>query len=72
MTFPLSSRSIIHFLFQQQRLLTFIITELAVMEATDKGLVLKEIAPEVTIDDVIKNTDADLIIPHDVKVMKLS
>ncbi|AZR74061.1 succinyl-CoA--3-ketoacid-CoA transferase [Anoxybacter fermentans] len=46
-----------------------IVTELAVMEVTKEGLVLKEIAPGVTVEDVIKATEADLIISDDLKVM---
>ena len=46
-----------------------IVTELAYIAVTDKGLVLREIAPDVTIEEVVNKTDADLIIPDDVKVM---
>lgn len=45
-----------------------IITELAVMEVTDKGLVLREIAQGTTLEEVIKKTDAELIVPEDLKV----
>lgn len=48
-----------------------IVTELAYMVFTDKGLVLQEVAPGVTIEEVISKTDADLIIPENVKVMEL-
>ncbi|KOA18924.1 butyrate--acetoacetate CoA-transferase subunit B [Clostridium homopropionicum DSM 5847] len=48
-----------------------IVTEKAVMEVTDKGLVLKEVAPGLTVEDVVKCTDADLIIPSDVKEMDI-
>ncbi|MBE6043626.1 MULTISPECIES: 3-oxoacid CoA-transferase subunit B [Clostridium] len=48
-----------------------IITEKAVMEVTEKGLVLKEVAPGVSVEDVLKVTDADLIVPDDVKEMEL-
>jgi 3-oxoacid CoA-transferase B subunit len=48
-----------------------IVTDMAVMEVTEKGLVLKEIAPGVTVDEVIKNTEADLIIPDDVKTIEV-
>ncbi len=47
-----------------------IVTELAFMEVTDKGLVLKEVAPGVTVEEVIAKTDADLIIPENVGVMQ--
>lgn len=42
-----------------------IITERAVMEVTAEGLVLKEINPAFTLEEVIASTDADLIIPED-------
>ena len=48
-----------------------IVTELAVMTVSDKGLVLKETAPGVSIDQVKEATDAVLIIPDDVKEMEL-
>lgn len=44
-----------------------IITEMAVIEVTDKGLVLKEIGPEATVEDVIAATGAELIIPQEIK-----
>ena len=37
-----------------------IITEIAVIEVTEKGLVLRERAPEVTVEDVISKTEAPL------------
>lgn len=46
-----------------------IVTELAVMEVTTEGLVLKETAPGVTVDEVISKTEADLIIPDTVGSM---
>ena len=47
-----------------------IITEMAVLKVTDKGLVLMEIGPGVTVDDVIAATDANLIIPEKVGSFK--
>jgi acetate CoA/acetoacetate CoA-transferase beta subunit len=46
-----------------------IVTEMAVMEVTKVGLVLKEIAPGLSVEDVVKATEAELIISADVKVM---
>ncbi|AKL93941.1 butyryl-CoA:acetoacetate CoA-transferase beta subunit [Clostridium aceticum] len=48
-----------------------IVTELAVMEVSPEGLLLKEIAPDITVEDVLKATEADLIISDDLKVMEL-
>src|SRR5579864_1087336 len=39
-----------------------IITEMAVIRVTPKGLVLEEIAPDVTVDDVQRATEAKLIV----------
>lgn len=44
-----------------------IVTEMAVMEVTPEGLLLKEIAPDVTVEDVIAATEADLIIADHLK-----
>ncbi len=44
-----------------------IITELAVIEVTKEGLVLRELGPEATVEEVIEATGATLIIPEDIK-----
>lgn len=49
-----------------------IVTELAVMEVTPGGLVLRELGPEATIEEVKAATLADLIIPENVKRMELN
>ena len=46
-----------------------IITEMGVMEITDKGIVLREIHPEFTVEQVQAATEATLIIPEDLKPM---
>ena len=48
-----------------------IITEMGVMEVTDKGLVLKEINPEFTVDEVQAATEAELIVADDLKEMEV-
>ena len=48
-----------------------IVTELAVMEVTPAGLRLIERAPGVTVDDIIKATEAHLFIDGDVPEMQL-
>ncbi len=54
------------------RRVSLIVTELAVIEPTEKGLVLREVAPGVSKEDVIAATEATLIVPADVKVMPIS
>ncbi len=49
-----------------------IITEMGVMEVTPKGIVLKEIHPEFTVEQVQEATEATLIIAEDLKPMQLS
>jgi acetate CoA/acetoacetate CoA-transferase beta subunit len=46
-----------------------VITELAVIEPSDQGLVLKERAPGVTVEKVMAATEASLIIPSTVPEM---
>lgn len=46
-----------------------IITEMGVIEVTDKGLVLKEINPEFSVEDVKAATGATLIIDENLKSM---
>ena len=48
---------------------TLIVTDMAVIEVTPQGLVLTELAPGVTVDEVISNTGAKLIIPGQVAQM---
>ncbi len=48
-----------------------IITEMAVMEVTPQGLVLREIGPDTTVEEVVAATGATLIIPEDVKTFGL-
>jgi acetate CoA/acetoacetate CoA-transferase beta subunit len=48
-----------------------IVTEKAVMEMTPHGLVLKEIAPGLGIDDILRDTEADLILSDDLKIMEV-
>ncbi len=47
-----------------------IVTELGVMEVTDKGIVLKEIRDGVTVEEVQNQTEAKLIISPDLKPME--
>lgn len=54
------------------RPVSLVITELAVIEPTAKGLVLKERAPGVTVEKIVTATEATLIIPADVPEMKIA
>jgi 3-oxoacid CoA-transferase B subunit len=47
-----------------------VVTELAMLEVTSDGLVLRERAPGVSVDDIRKATAAKLIVPGDVPEMK--
>lgn len=46
-----------------------IVTELCVIEVTDKGLVLVEVAPGVTAEEVQAQTEATLIVSENLKTM---
>ncbi len=48
-----------------------IITEMGVMEVTKEGLVLKEINPEYSVEEVQAATEAELIISEDLKDMEV-
>jgi acetate CoA/acetoacetate CoA-transferase beta subunit len=54
------------------RPVSLVVTELAVIEPTAKGLVLKELAPGVTVATVVAATEAALIIPDNVPEMQLT
>jgi acetate CoA/acetoacetate CoA-transferase beta subunit len=48
-----------------------IFTEMGVMEVTPKGLVLREYNPEFTVKQIQEATEAELVIPDDLKEMSL-
>ena len=60
-TLPLTGTRVVH----------AIVTELACMDVTLGGLVLKELAPGVSVDDVKKLTGASLDIPRDIGTYRL-
>jgi 3-oxoacid CoA-transferase subunit B len=49
-----------------------IITDLAVVDVTDQGLVLRELAPSVTVDEVRERTGAELLVPNEPSMIRLS
>src|ERR1051326_8313576 len=51
------------------RVVNTIVTELAVMQVTMEGLVLEEVAPGVSAEDVQRATEASLIVSPDLKTM---
>ncbi len=54
------------------RRVNMIVTDLAVIEPTDEGLVLRETAPGVSVEKVIAATAATLIVPQNVPEMPIS
>ncbi len=53
------------------RPVNLVVTEMAVIEPTNEGLVLRERGPGVSVEDVIKSTAAKLTIPENVPEMAL-
>lgn len=49
-----------------------VVTELAVLEVTPKGFKLLERAPSVSVEDIIKATEAELIIEGEIPEMKMN
>jgi 3-oxoacid CoA-transferase subunit B len=47
-----------------------IVTELCVIEVSEEGLILRELHPGVTVDDVQRLTEPTLIIPSQIQVME--
>lgn len=58
---PLTGKKVVH----------RIITDLAVMDVTTDGLLLRELAPGVTIADVLFVTEAELMVASDVKFISV-
>jgi len=52
------------------RRVDLIVTDMAVIEPTDEGLLLKEIFSDTTIEEVVKYTEAKLIIPENVGIIE--
>ncbi len=54
-----------------KKVVSKIITDLCVMEIENQSLVLKEIAPGVTLDEIKKATEAEFLVASDLKEMKI-
>ncbi|WP_044340102.1 CoA transferase subunit B [Rossellomorea aquimaris] len=57
-TLPLTGKGVVH----------RIITDRAVMDVTDEGLLLREVAEGFSVEDIQSSTDATLIVDEDVKL----
>jgi acetate CoA/acetoacetate CoA-transferase beta subunit len=55
-----------------ERRVSLIVTEMAVIEPTEKGLVLREVASDCSVDDVVAATSASLIVDEPALEMKLA
>ncbi len=55
-----------------ERRVDLVVTDLAVLEPTDTGLVLKERAPGISLDTIRTSTQATLIVPDEVPEMTLA
>ena len=60
-TLPLSAKGV----------LDLIITDLAVFGIQDGKFLLKELAPGVTLEEVLEKTDGDVIVSDDLKIMPI-
>ena len=49
---------------------TDIVTERCYFEVTPKGLVLRELAPGYTVEDILACTEADIIVPDEIGIMQ--
>ena len=48
-----------------------IITEMAVLDVTPEGLLLREIAPGVSVDEVTRSTEAEILVDKDLKIIQV-
>lgn len=54
-----------------EKVVDYIVTELAFIEVTKEGLVLKEIAEDITVEELLSKTAAPLIIDKALKIMEV-
>ncbi|MDR3363994.1 MAG: 3-oxoacid CoA-transferase subunit B [Clostridiales Family XIII bacterium] len=48
-----------------------IVTEMGVIEVAKEGFVLRELHPDYTVEDILEATEADVIVPDDLKAMPI-
>ncbi|PYV42987.1 MAG: succinyl-CoA--3-ketoacid-CoA transferase [Acidobacteria bacterium] len=60
-TLPLTGLNVVH----------RIITEMAVVDVTPQGLILREVAPGLTVDEVRRATEPELKVDKDLKIIQL-
>jgi 3-oxoacid CoA-transferase subunit B len=53
-----------------RRVVNRIITDMAVVDVTAEGMVLREVASGLTVEDVVAATEPDLLIPSEPTVME--
>jgi 3-oxoacid CoA-transferase B subunit len=53
-----------------RRCVDLVVTDMAVIEVAPQGLVLREVAPDTTVEAVRKATATELVVPADVKTME--
>ncbi len=53
------------------RVVDIIVTNLCVFAVTEKGLLLKELAPEATVEDVRAKTEAEFVVAGDLSTIRL-
>jgi len=60
-TFPLTGKNVVD----------LIVTEMAVIKVTPEGLLLKEVAPGISVEEVVARTEAALMVPDGVPQMPI-
>lgn len=54
-----------------EKVVDLIVTELAVIEVSENGLVLKEMAPWTIVEEIVNKTEANLVIPEKIRITEV-